>query len=289
MTVRSITADEVTTYQTDGMVKLATYVSGDQVDQILSALDNQMTHPGPNAYNRDHAQDRCFALDHPALRSYVLDPVMGENAARAMACDEARFFFDHLFAFAPDTPVEAHYWHQDQPYWPIEGEHIVSVWLSLTACEPDTSALKMIRGSHLADRFFRPSGFDGSSLQSDLGALADKAVDARNQFLDHPPPPYHLDPESSGVVEFGFEAGDALMFHTKAVHSSGGNKSKTKRRVAYSIRYVGDDARMTLRRGVFQDAALLPDDDQQFEVGAPLRSRRWPVVFDRSGSGHTTR
>ncbi len=278
MSVRAITEDEIATYRAEGVVKLPELVTADQVAAMLEALDHRMANPGRYGYTNVYTQDRCFALDYPVLRDYVLDPQLGANAARAMGSTGARFFFDHLFAFDPDTIVEDHYWHQDQPYWPVEGEHIVSFWLALTPCTPETSALKFIRGSHRAERFFPPVGFDGKPLRGELGPLADLAVDVSDEFLDHPPPPYHLDPEASGVIEFGYEAGDAVMFHTKLVHSSGGNSSPDRRRVAYSIRYVGDDARMMLRRGVFQDPALLPDPDERFEVGAPMVSRRWPVV-----------
>ena len=80
------------------------------------------------------------------------------------------------------------------------------------------------------------------------------------------------------MIEFGYEAGDAVLFHTRLVHSSGGNSSPDQRRVAYSMRYVGDDATLMLRRGIFQDPALLPDPDEPFAVGAPMDSRRWPLV-----------
>jgi ectoine hydroxylase-related dioxygenase (phytanoyl-CoA dioxygenase family) len=278
MSIREVTADEVARYQSDGVVKLPGFVTADQVSEILAALDERMDNPGPYGYTNVYTQDRCFALEVPALRRYVLDPALGRNAALAMESRQARFFFDHLFAFAPDTPVDDHYWHQDQPFWPVQGEHIVSFWLALTDCEPETSALKFVSGSHRSERFFAPVGFDGKPIKHDLGPIADHAVDVRDQFFDGPTPAYHLDPDGHGVIEFSYEAGDAVMFHTKLVHSSGGNRSPDERRVAYSIRYVGDDATMMLREGVFQDPALLPDPDEEFRVGAPMVSRRWPVV-----------
>lgn len=278
MAVRTLTEREVDAYHRDGVVKLPALVDGDQVAEMLEALDHRMANLGPYGYNSSFTQDRCFALDYPVLRSYVMDPVLGENAARAMGSRQARFFFDHLFAFSPDSPMEDHYWHQDQPYWPVQGRHIVSFWLALTPCTPESSGLKFVGGSHRAERFYRPAGFDGKPLKGELGSLADRAVDVSDQFLDHQPPPFHLDPEANGVIEYGYEAGDAVMFHSKLVHSSGGNRSSDARRVAYSIRYIGDDATMMLRRGVFQDPALLPAPDEHFEVGAPMVSRRWPVV-----------
>ncbi|MGI9595516.1 MAG: phytanoyl-CoA dioxygenase family protein [Acidimicrobiales bacterium] len=278
MAVRPLTDEEVATYRAEGVVKLPGFVDGSLVAEMLDALDHRMANPGPYGYTNLYTQDRCFALDYPVLRRYVLDPTLGQNAARAMNSERARFFFDHLFAFAPQTVVEDHYWHQDQPYWPVQGEQIVSFWLALTPCTPETSALKFVSGSHRAERCYPPLGFDGQPLRSDLGPLADQAVDVRDQFLDSQPPPYHLDPAANGVIEFGYEPGDAVMFHTKLVHSSGGNSSPDARRVAYSIRSIGDDATMILRQGVFQDPALLPDPDEVFEVGAPMVSRRWPVV-----------
>ncbi len=196
-----------------------------------------------------------------------------------MESESARFFFDHVFVFDPATPVDDHYWHQDVPYWPVEGEHIVSFWLSLVHCTPETAALKFVPGSHRADKFYRPNGFDGKSLSQDVGERGALAVDASDQFVDHPPPPFHEDPEAHGVLEFSYEPGDAVMFHSRAVHSSGGNNSPNKRRVAYSARYIGTDARMTLRQGVFQDPALLPDEDEAFTVGAPMQSRKWPLIY----------
>lgn len=278
MSVREVTADEVDTYRADGVVRLPGLVSGDQVAEILAALDERMANPGPYGYTNVYTQDRCFALEMEPLRNYVLDATLGHNAARAMGSEQARFFFDHLFAFAPDTPLDDHYWHQDQPYWPVEGEHVVSFWLALTECDPETSGLKFVAGSHRAERFFPPLGFDGKPIRGDLGPMAHHAVDVRDQFLDEQPPAYHLDPEANGVIEFSYEAGDAVMFHTKLVHSSGGNHSPDKRRVAYSVRYTGDDAHMMLRQGVFQDPALLPEPDEEFRVGAPMVSRRWPLV-----------
>ena len=92
-------------------------------------------------------------------------------------------------------------------------------------------------------------------------------------------PAFHEDPTGHDVVEFSYDAGDAVIFSTRVAHSSGGNRSADQRRLAYSVRFVGDDARMMLRQGVFQDPALLPDPDEHFAVGAPMVSRRWPRVY----------
>ncbi len=277
--VRSITEDEVEAYRRDGVAKLPGLVGPELLGPLREGLEEQIAHPSSWHTDADHHSDRCFGLDRPSLRAYLLDPVLGENAARAMGSSTANFFFDHMFLFEPSTPVDGHYWHQDLPFWPVDGEHVISVWLSLYDCTPESAALKFVRGSHQERRFYPPLGFDGSAMEGDLGERAELAVDVRDQFFDHQPPAFHDDPVAHDVVEFSYNAGDAVIFNTRVVHSSGGNRSADQRRLAYSVRFIGDDARMMLREGVFQDPALLPDPDEHFAVGAPMVSRRWPRVY----------
>lgn len=277
--VRAITDTEIATYRRDGVAKLPGLVDEPLLVEMRHALDQQIESPSERVNSGSFQSDRCFGLDDPTLRAYLLDPVLGENAARAMDSSTARFYFDHMFLFEPNTPINEHYWHQDQPFWPVEGDQITSIWLTLYPCSPESGALKFVAGSHRLERFYPPLGFDGTPMTGDLGELATQAIDVRDQFFDHQPPPFHDDPERHGVIEFSYEAGDAVMFNTRVVHSSGGNQSANQRRLAYSARFVGDDARLMLRQGVFQDPALLPEDDQPFELGAPLRSRRWPIVY----------
>ncbi len=283
MAIRAVTEVELETYWEQGVVKLPGLIDGYTATAVLRSLQHQLDNPSEWLLTGTHQSDRCFGLGDPTLRSYLLDPVQGENAARAMRSTRAQFYFDHVFAFEPNSPLDEHYWHQDQPYWPVEGEHIVSFWLSLVSCTPETSALKFVPGSHRDEQFFRPKGFDGEPLDDDLGAFAEHAIDAASQFRSEEPPAFHEDPEGHGVLEFSYEPGDAVMFHSKVVHSSGGNNSPDLHRIAYSTRYIGDDARLTLRKGVFQDPALLPKADEPFAVGLPMTSRAWPQVFSFEG------
>lgn len=277
--VRPVTEAELQTYWEHGVVKLPGLVSEPLVGSIIGALDEQIANPSRWGGSGKQRSDRCFGVDNETLCEYLLNETLGQNAARAMRAPWANFFFDHMFLFEPDSPVEKHYWHQDLPYWPIEGEHIVSFWLSLTACTPESAALKFVPGTQNSSGFYRPKSFDGSSLQADLGTRGELAVAVPSQFLDTQPPAFHESAAEYGVLEFSYDPGDAVMFHSRIVHSSGGNRSTESRRLAYSVRFFGPDARHTLRRGVFQDPALLPEEDEPFVVGTPMQSRRWPRVF----------
>ena len=141
--VRSVTEEELTTYRRDGVAKLPGLVGPELLAQLRAALDEQIANPSSWHGQAGGHSDRCFGLGRPELRSYLLDPMLGENAARAMGSSTANFFFDHMFLFEPNTPVDDHYWHQDLPFWPVDGEHVVSIWLSLYDCTPESAAFEV--------------------------------------------------------------------------------------------------------------------------------------------------
>ena len=56
-------------------------------------------------------------------------PRSGDRRA-LMSSAHADFFYDQLFVKEPGTAHPTP-WHQDQPYWPVKGWQIASVWIAL--------------------------------------------------------------------------------------------------------------------------------------------------------------
>ena len=72
----------------------------------------------------------------------------------------------------------------------------------------------------------RPAPADGGTAAS---ALSETAC-ARNRTGD------------VRILSWDMKAGDCICHHPLTVHGSGGNRSKTQRRLALSVRYMGADA-----------------------------------------------
>ena len=79
-------------------------------------------------------------------------------AAALMGSANADFFYDQLFVKEPGTAHPTP-WHQDQPYWPVKGWQIASVWVALDRIDRSNGAVEFIAGSHRWGVHYRPTAF----------------------------------------------------------------------------------------------------------------------------------
>ena len=92
-------------------------------------------------------------------------------------------------------------------------------------------------------------------------------------------PDFSASPDKYDIVSFDMKAGDALIFDASTCHASGGNRSKTQRRIALSTRWLGEDAIWDPRKGV-DDAIFNICDVSQLKPGAPPDDDQvFPVVW----------
>ena len=86
------------------------------------------------------------------------------------------------------------------------------------------------------------------------------------------------DPDAEGmtVLEWQMEPGDAVAFDYRTLHGARGNET-TRRRRAFSLRLLGDDARYTERPG----RTSPPFPGHGMAAGERLREDWFPVIFER--------
>ena len=102
-------------------------------------------------------------------------------------------------------------WHQDQPYWPVKGWQITSVWIALDPIDRSNGAVEFIAGSHSWGVNYRPTPFrKGHEIKftvSDLQQIPD--IDADRSKYD--------------IRWWPMAPGDCLVFHAMIVHGAPGN------------------------------------------------------------------
>ena len=271
--VRDLTAAEIATYQRDGVVHLPALVDAATCAGLLAAGDRRLDEfrrKKPNEYATNMAKDGTFLSERECYKwdatfnDFVMTSRMAEIAGQAMHSRAVRFYFDHLFMLDKDCGKDEYYWHQDMPYWGCGGTQICSFWLALTPCSVDSGALEFVRGTD-KDRLYLPTSF-GRAMDERLTRVETEEI-----------PQYHRHRDVYEIASWDIRVGDALLFNTCIMHSSRGNHSKTQRRVAYSTRWIGDDAVFEPKRG-FQDPVTYPEEG--FPVGERLsRSSKFPLLW----------
>jgi ectoine hydroxylase-related dioxygenase (phytanoyl-CoA dioxygenase family) len=156
-------------------------------------------------------------------------------------------------------------WHNDQPYWPILGQQVASIWIALDHTTADNGRLEFIRGSHRWGRWFQPETF---------GKTTGISPYARNpNYEDIPDIESHRN--TYDIISWDLEPGDVYLFNGMTVHGAGGNELHDQRRRGYTVRYVGDDVTYDPRIGTSEPLLF-----NQLKSGDPLDSERYPVLID---------
>jgi len=255
----------IDSFQRDGVV-LVKGLYADHVDTLRRGIAANMADPGPYASNNEKAgqtgrffDDYCNWQRIPEFVEVVERSPVAEVAADLMRSDLVQMFHDHVLVKEPGTSM-ATPWHQDGPYYFVEGRQTISFWSPLDPVREAT--LRCVAGSHLWDKEVLPTRW-----VSEEGFFADEG-----QYMPVP------DPEAEGmrIVEFPMEPGDAVAFNYRTLHGARGNTSTARRR-AFSIRLVGEDARYVERPG--RTSPPYPGHDMQ--PGQRLREDWFPVLLKR--------
>ena len=204
-------------------------------------------------------QDFCNWDRIAGYRALVRGSPMSRIAARLMGSNTARIFHDHVLVKEPGNSI-ATPWHQDQPYYLVEGEQTVSFWVPLDPVPRDRT-IEFAAGSHRRGKIYRAERFDGSNLYD--GDTSERVPDIEGSK------------QGRDIRGWAVEPGDAVAFSFRCLHGAPANRSDTRRRVI-SVRWVGDDARFKIRPNRMSSP---PFPDLDYADGAPFRGPEFPVLY----------
>jgi ectoine hydroxylase-related dioxygenase (phytanoyl-CoA dioxygenase family) len=260
-----ITDAQIETFQRDGVVLIKGLFAG-YVDTIRDGIDENMRSPGPYAAENLHDgeagrffDDYCNWTRISQFEDVIRRSPAAQVAADLMRSECAQIFHDHVLVKEPGTSKPTP-WHQDGPYYFVAGKQTVSLW---SPVDPVTEAsLRCVAGSHLWEKPVLPTKWlSEEDFYPDTDA-----------YMPVPDP----DAEGMRIVEWPMEPGDAVAFNYNILHGARGNETD-KRRRAFSLRFVGDDARYTTRPGKTSP----PFPGHKMQDGERLREDWFPVIYQR--------
>ena len=265
MTHPLIAQGDVDTFQQDGVV-LIKKLFADHVETIRAGIENNMSDPGPYAAeNLKEGEGGRFFDDYcnwtriPEFATAIRNSPVAEVAADLMRSRRVQVFHDHVLVKEPGTSKPTP-WHQDAPYYFVEGQQTVSFWSPMDPVHQ--ASLRCVAGSHKWEMPVLPTKW-----LSEEDFYADE-----NTYMAVPDP----DAEGMTIREWQMEPGDAVAFNFDILHGARGNATSARRR-AFSLRLVGDDARYVERPG----RTSPPFPGHGMEAGQRLREDWFPVIFER--------
>ncbi len=254
-------------FATNGVVVVRNLVDADAIAALKKGIDYNMKNPSPRAKvasksddTGEFFEDFCNWQHIPAYRDFIFNTAIGAVAGQLMQSQETRLYHDHTLVKTAGTQQPTP-WHQDQPYYNIEGKQNISMWFPVDAVTRE-STLEFVAGSHLGPWLMPRSFMDDQAKWFPEGSLEDL-------------PNIEADRSAYPIVGWALEPGDAVFFHMLTLHSSKGS-ANTRR--AFSVRFLGDDITHAPRPWV--TSPEFPGLAERLPAGAPMHDKDlFPVLY----------
>ncbi|WP_108666055.1 phytanoyl-CoA dioxygenase family protein [Euzebya rosea] len=260
-----IDAETIEAYQRDGVVVVRGAFSPEDVELARRAVDANLADLSPRAKRASADDDGAFIEDFcnwqriPEIERFVRESPAARIAAQLMGSRTVRLYHDHMLTKEPGTRQRTP-WHQDQPYYNVEGTQNTSMWFPVDPVDRE-STLEFVAGSHSGEWYMPRTFQDAQAKWFPEGTLSDL-------------PDIEGDPDRWPVVGWALEPGDAVFFNMLTLHAAGGS---TRRRRVISIRMLGDDMVHAPR----QWTTSPPFDGlaDELPAGAPMDHPLFPVLW----------
>jgi len=269
-----VTAADIEAFRRDGAVCLRAQLSAAQVELLRAGIEHNLGSLSERAKvasdPRDpgrFVEDFCNWQQNAQYRRFIFESDLARTAAQLMGSRTVRLYHDHMLTKEPGTQQKTP-WHQDQPYYNIDGRDNVSMWIPVDPISR-SSTLEFIAGSHrgpwLMPRTFR----DSQAKWFPEGTLAEL-------------PNIEADRAAHPILGWALEPGDLVCFQMLTLHAAGGVSGDRRRRV-FSVRFLGDDIRHAPRP--WRTSPEFPGLIDELPAGAPMDHPLFPILWPRSGPG----
>ncbi len=255
-------------FRRDGAVCIRGLFSSGELDAAAAGIERNLREPSANAKIASKPddpgfffQDYCNWQRIAEYRDLIFGSAAASVAAQLMGASAVRLYHDHLLVKEPGTRQRTP-WHQDQPYYNIEGRMSVSMWLPIDPV-PLESTLEFIAGSHLGPWRMPRAFLDNEARWFPEGSLA-------------PLPDIEADRAAYPIIGWELAPGDAVFFHMLALHGAAGVSGARRRRVL-SVRFMGEDVRHAPRR--WKTSPHFPGLIEELPAGAAMAHPLFPLVW----------
>ncbi len=254
---------EIEIYQEQGAIVVKNLFKP-WIDLLREGFEKVLNKPGPHARENVTNKEGRFFEDYcnwqriNEFQKFAEESPAAQIVAEATGSKSIQLFHEHIFVKDPGTIKETP-WHQDMPYYCVDGNDTGSFWIPLDQITKENS-LKILLGSHKFPKLFRPTKWSNNKpwYKND------------DNYMDMP----NINSMEEKILKTEMNLGDAILFNFKVLHSSSGNATNIPRRV-FSMRFIGDDVKYLERSGETSP----PFKGIDIKDGERMRKDWFPVVW----------
>ncbi len=222
----TLAPEAIAAYQRDAVTLVRGLASADEIAAYRPLINdavtrfNQETRPleERDTYGMAFLQTSNLWARDAAVKRFSFAKRFAKVAAQLLGVDGVRMYHDQALYKEPGGGITP--WHQDQHYWPLASDRVVTMWMPLVDVAADIGTLTFAPGSHA-------KGYLG-----DL-PISDQSQNEFQQFVTN---------NGWETKTFGaMNAGDATFHSGWILHTAPSNPSKTFRREIMTVIYMDAD------------------------------------------------
>ncbi len=259
--------DTVREFRTHGATVVRGLFSPEEVALVERGIERNLAEPGPlfqvastDADPGRFVEDFCNWQRIDEFRTIAFESRAADAAGALMGSSHVRLYHDHMLVKEPGTQQPTP-WHQDQPYYNVDGFDNCSMWMPVDPVAPE-STLEFLAGSHRQGWLMPRTFMDNQAKWFPEGTLEELPdIEARREDFD--------------ILGWALEPGDAVFFHMLTLHHAYGVPGPNRRR-AFSLRFLGDDVTHAPRPWV--TSPHFEGLENEIAAGAPMVHPLFPVL-----------
>ena len=253
-------------YQDNGVIVLRKIIDDFWLKKLKIGIKKNFERPSKYkcVYEKKHSKelffdDYCNWQRIKEYKDFFFNSNIAYLASQLMKSEKVNLFHEHVLIKEPGSTKKTP-WHQDQPYYCVNGNDNCSLWIPLDPISKDICP-EFICSSHKWNKKFLPTKFIGESYEKKDGEY-EKIPDIENNR------------ENYKIASWSLNPGDLIAFNFSTVHGAPGNNSSNRRR-AFSARFTGDDATFAKRKGETSP----PFPEVKLNHGDPMDSTTFPKII----------
>jgi len=259
---------QIEAYRRDGAVCVRRLFSAVEIQTGIAGIAENMAAPSERANVASRPEDPGYFIEdfcnwqhNNHYRKLIFNSAAAAVAGLLMGSETVRLYHDHLLVKEPNTKAKTP-WHQDQPYYNIEGSQNCSMWAPMDPVAR-AATLEFVGGTHLGPWLMPRSFMSNDAKWFPEGTLADL-------------PDIEADRSAYNILGWELEPGDAVFFHMLTLHAAAG-VGASRRRVL-SVRFLGDDITHAPRQ--WKTSPAFPGLELELPAGAPMDHPLFPVLWE---------
>ncbi|MBI1180275.1 MAG: hypothetical protein GC201_06925 [Alphaproteobacteria bacterium] len=260
-------------YRRDGVVYIPQLIHPEWLALIEQGMRRNVANPGYNSVQMHEGSGGEYLMDYdnyhvnPEYQYLLEHSPVADIMQYLLDTEELWLFHDQIFVKQGGDNMPT-FWHQDLPYWILEGSQLGSMWITLDPV-PREYCLEFVPGSH------RGTQYGGTTFNPD---------DPTEPAFPTLPriPNIEAERDKWDIVAWDITPGDAVIIHPGVLHGGGATGPGGLRRTI-TIRFYGDDVvldgRFERERQV--PAPHYPGLALRIKPGEKVRDPRFPRLRPR--------